>query len=242
MPQKLRAVLVVETADHLHVNASGESEARGLAPVGGVAVRDHLLNGRVVAHDEAIELPLAAQNFRERERVPRRRHAVEVVERTHQGAYASVHGGVEWRQIDFAQTLLAHVHCVVVAPRFGSAVCDEVFGAGDDAVLRRVVRALKAAHACARERRAEVRVFARALCDAPPARVARDVNHRGESPVDASRARLCRGDMGRALGGRGVEARGLAQGDWEDRSIAVNNVEAEDERNLQTRPLDRRAL
>src|SRR2546423_1667051 len=31
--------------------------------------------------------------------------------------------------------------------------------------------------------------FARALCDAPPTRVARDVNHRRESPVDASRAR-----------------------------------------------------
>src|ERR1044072_214030 len=34
----------------------------------------------------------------------------------------------------------------------------------------------------------------------------------------------------------------LAEGDWEEGSVAVNHVEAEDERNLQARALDRRAL
>src|SRR4051812_28769853 len=97
-------------------------------------------------------------------------------------------------------------------------------------------------HARARHSHSEIRVFARALCDASPTRVARNVDHRRESPMHSGRARFGRGDVGRALGGRGVEARGFAEWDGKDSPVAVNHVEAEDERNLQTRPLDRGAL
>ena len=56
----------------------------------------------------------------------------------------------------------------------------------------------------------EVGVLPRALDHAAPARVARDVEHRGEGPVDPERRRLDRRDARGPLGQRGVETRGLA--------------------------------
>jgi len=49
-------------ADHLHVLTGGQGEARRLGAVGGEAVLDELMDGRIVAHHEAVEAPLLAQD------------------------------------------------------------------------------------------------------------------------------------------------------------------------------------
>ncbi len=117
-----------------------------------------------------------------------------------------------------------------------------MLGAGDDAVGRAIVRALKPTDSRARQSRAEVRVFAGAFDDAAPTRVARDVEHRGESPVDSGGPRLGGGDGGGALDARGVPTARLGERDGEDGAVAVNHVEAEDERDFETRAFDGDAL
>ena len=75
----------VGAADHLHVHARGRAPAApASASSAAKPVVDHLRHGGVVADDEAVELPFAAQDLRERERIGGGGHAVEVVERAHE--------------------------------------------------------------------------------------------------------------------------------------------------------------
>src|SRR5205814_3486120 len=99
-----------------------------------------------------------------------------------------------------------------------------------------------AAHAGDGERGAEVRILARALDDASPARIACDVHHGGEGPVHTGRRRFGGSYPCIALCDVGIPARGLAERDGELRAVAVNDVEPEDERDVESALLDRDAL
>ncbi len=95
---------------------------------------------------------------------------------------------------DVPQLGVGEVDLVVVAAAERGAVAGEVLGTGDDPLGRAELAALEAADLGRRDRRAEVRILAGALDDAAPARVAGDVDHRRERPVDADRPRLAGGD------------------------------------------------
>ena len=84
VPQKIGTVLVEIAADHFHVHAGIEGQPRGFFFIRSQAVIDQFLNGGVIADHEAVELPFAAQDMRQRERIRRSRHAIETVEGAHQ--------------------------------------------------------------------------------------------------------------------------------------------------------------
>src|SRR5438552_2069330 len=67
--QKLTGVLIVKAADHLHFYAGIQRQARRFFVIRGDAVIDELFDGSVIADDEPVELPFAAQNFRQRKRI-----------------------------------------------------------------------------------------------------------------------------------------------------------------------------
>src|SRR5207249_4468204 len=117
-----------------------------------------------------------------------------------------------------------------------------VFGASDDPVRGAVVSALESAHTRARQQRSEIRILARAFRDSAPARVARNINHRRESPVNAGRPRFRCGYARGAFYCRRVPTRGFTKRYWKDGAITVNDIEAKDEWNLQTRFGDRDSL
>ena len=104
------------------------------------------------------------------------------------------------------------------------------------------IGSLEPAHLGFGEAGADPRVFARSLGDAAPAGVAGDVEHRREGEVDAGGGALLGGGAGRRLPERGVEGAGLRERDREDGAEAVQNVEAEEERNAEAAFLDRRLL
>ena len=104
------------------------------------------------------------------------------------------------------------------------------------------VVALEAADAGPGHDRSEVGILAGSLRDPPPAGVAGDVDHGGEGPLQPGGGGLGRGDPRRSLDGRRVPATRLAQGDREDRAVAVDHVEAEEQRDLQPRLLDGQVL
>src|ERR1044072_678709 len=110
-----------------------------------------------------------------------------------------------------------------------------MLGAGDDLVRSAVVTALKSANARARHLRTEERIFTRAFSNSSPARVARDINHRRERPVNARSSCFRGGNAGRAFCRRGIPGCRFAERYRKDGAITMNDIETEDERNLQTR-------
>ena len=235
-------MLAVEAALHAHVDAGEEREPCRVAPVLGIAVRDHFLVAGVVGDDEALETPLAAQQVGHQPVVSGRRNPRDFVERGHRREGARVEARLVRRQIDFAQRALRHVDGIVVEPRLGGAVGREMLDAGEHVLVRLEVGALEAAHARRGEDLAEHRVLAAAFDAASPALVASDVDHRREGPVDARAGRFECGGLRRAAGELGLEARDFGQRHGEDGAVAVNDVGGEDERDLEPRFLDRRRL
>ena len=195
-----------------------------------------------VAHHEALEAPLAAEHVAQEEAVGGGGHVVQLHVGAHEGADSGLGRGLEGRKVDVAQQALGQVHRVVVAAAVGGAVAREVLGARDEVLGRARVGALEAAHLGRRHGRAQVRILAGALDHASPARVARDVEHGREGPVQARGPGFARGHRLRLLVARGVPRRGHGQGHREDRAVAVDHVEGEEHRDLEPRLLDRDLL
>ncbi len=124
----------IKVAHHVHVDAGFERLARGNRAGIGHAVGDQFLYRAEIADNQTVEVPLVAQDFREGERIGRRRHAVERVERAHHRRRARVDRRVIRRQVDLAQGQFGHVDSIVFAPRVRSAIGREMFYAGRDRI------------------------------------------------------------------------------------------------------------
>ena len=93
-----------------------------------------------------------------------------------------------------------------------------------------------------RHARAQVGILARAFDDAAPARIARDVDHRREGPVQAGGRGLLGGDARGALRALRRPASRHRQRHREDRAVAVDHVHGEQQRDAEPRFLDRDLL
>ena len=113
-----------------------------------------------------------------------------------------------------------------------------MFHARQQRVRRGEIGSLKTTHASRRDGRAEKRVFARAFANAAPARVARDVHHWRESPVQSGGGGFGGGNaIGTFNQGR-IPRGGRAETDGKNGLVAVNHVVTEQQRNVQARLFD----
>ena len=87
-----------------------------------------------------------------------------------------------------------------------------MLGGGHERAGPQHVAALVAAHLRHGHARAEIGVFARAFDDAAPARIARDVDHGREGPVQARRGGFLGGDARGALLASGAQVAASASG------------------------------
>jgi hypothetical protein len=140
-------------------------------------VVDQQPHGVVVGHDHAVEAELAAQELVEDGGAPGARDAVDRGVRVHDRGQAGVPDGCRERLgVHLPQLAWSEVDRRVVHAALGEAVAEEVLAGGDHA--RPEVVALEAAHVRRPHPPDQVRVLAVGLLDPPPARVARDVEHR----------------------------------------------------------------
>jgi len=102
--------------------------------------------------------------------------------------------------------------------------------------------ALETAHACDRDLAAEIDILARAFGHATPARIARNVDHRREGPVNALRRSFGRRYSCRLFNGLEVPACRFAERDGKDGAVAVDHVVTKEQRNLQPRLFNRQPL
>ena len=137
---------------------------------------------------------LTAQHVADQATVGGARHTADADVRGHDVAGPRLDRGGERRQVDVAQLALGDVYLVVVAPAQRGAVTDVVLRPRDDTIGGADGRALEAAHLRRGHRSAQVGILPGALDDAAPARIAGDVDHRRERPVDAHCPCLTSGD------------------------------------------------
>ncbi len=203
---------------------------------------DQLAHRAKIAHHKAVEIPLVTQDLRQRERIGRGRNAVERVERAHHGRRSRVDGRPIGRQVNLAQRQLGHIDGIVFATRVGRPIGREMFHARGDRVGPAQIVALVALHVGPRHRGTEPGVLARSLRNASPARIPRNIDHRGEDPADAVIGCFARGDMGDLPHQRRIEARRQRQRHRENRPLPVNHVVAEQKRNVERAFFHRQAL
>ncbi len=161
-----------------------------------------LVHTGIVAHHEAPETPLTAQDVSHQPAVAGSGYAVDLVERGHEGAHACLGGCLVGRQVDVAQGVLGELGGVVVPSRFGSAVGCQVFPRSQQGVYFAQCLAadstLEPYDACLGDPAAQVGIFTGTLHHAAPAGITTDVHHRGEGPVNAVGSGLDGGDLSSA--------------------------------------------
>lgn len=165
-----------------------------------------------------------------------------VVEGAHHRRGTGLHPHFERRKRRIPQRLRGDLGVVVIAAAVGIGVAHEMFQTGGDRTVRRQVVALIALHRGGTHHSVQVGVLAVTFGHAAPAGVARHIDHRREGPVHARQPRLTRRDAARLPDQRLVPRAGLPQRNGEDRAIAVDHVEAAQDRNPEPRLLDGLAL
>ena len=229
-------------AGHLHVDTGVDRSNGCVGVILCEAVGGEALNGGPVADDHAAEVPVVTEDIVEEEAVAGGRHSVEVHVRAHEGACSGFEGGVEGREVDVPKLLVGDVGLFVVAATGCCAVAGEVLDAGHDVVGGCEVVALEAFDLGFRHARAEEGIFAGSFHHAAPARVSRDVDHGSKGPLDAGGAGFAGGHGLRLFGYCRVPTGGHGDGDGIDGAEAVDDVEAEEERNVEAALLDRGVL
>ncbi|CAH1687467.1 hypothetical protein CHELA1G11_20043 [Hyphomicrobiales bacterium] len=227
---------------HFDVGPRCERAARGFLAVRRNPVRDELLNRAEIADDNAGEAPFLAQDIREQMAVGDAGHAIEGVEGRHEAAHAGRDGRLEWRQIGLAQRTLGEGSGRVVATRLNRPIRAEMLDAGRDGIVGIQPLALEAPDTRGADLGAQPGRFARPLRDSSPAWVTRHVQHRRIDPIDARGGSFPPGYPLRPLDRLEIEAGGLPQRDWENRPVAVQNIETEEKRDAEAGALDRRLL
>ncbi len=181
----------------LEVDGRVERADRRVAEIVEQLVPRHQLADReIVAEHHALEAPFLAQHVVEQPAIGMARDAVDLVVRGHHRHHRQLgHGALERREEDFAQRAFGDGGGADIGAALGLAVPGHVLERHIDLVLGERQRgALEAADRCEAHLADQIGVLAIGLLDPAPARIARDVDHRGEREVRAACAHLARGD------------------------------------------------
>ena len=221
---------------HVDIDRGAHSELGRLAAVGGNAVRHELVDRGIIGNDWTVKAPLLAQHVMHEPAACRGRHALHGVETRHNQVAPGIHRGLVGRQVLVAHAPLAHVHGVVLAAGLGRAIARKVLDAARDAALGGAV-ALKALDHRAGKAAAQIRILARHLQAAAPARIAHHVDGRAKG----HHAAIGNGFFGNKLvvlaDAVGVPCGTKAQRDGVAGLVAIDYVGHKDERDLEAAAL-----
>ena len=223
----------VDVADHVDVRTGLDRQPGGLAFVHRDAVGEEFAYRVPVRDHDALETPRPLEEVTKQLPVGPDRYPLEVREGGHDRPHASLDCGLERREVTFPKGRLGAIDRVVLPPGEHVAVADEVFHTREHRVGGGEVVALVASDALASEFGGEERVLAARLHRAAPTSVSGDVTRWREGPRDARGGGLVGGDGGVDARDLAVPARGLRERRREDRLVAVDHVEPEQEWNAE---------
>ena len=217
---------------HIHIHAGVHGLFGHVLAVHAKSMIDHLSHGVPVGDYQAVEAPFAAEDVLHHEGIARGRHAVVVVEGSHQCHGARLDGSLERRQIHIAQLALGEVGAVVVTAAFGSSIAHEMLDTGGH---RGAVQAgtLVTAHHGFTHPGVQVSVLTAALGNAAPTGIAGNVQHGRERPADTLGGGLDGCHTGSLFHQGGVKGGRQAQRNGINGVETVNDVAAHQQRNVQ---------
>ena len=198
-------------------------------------MRDHLADRTPVGDDKAAEAPATFEDLALQVLAAAGRDAVQIVEGIHEGRGTRVERCLERRQIGFPEHPLAHVDRVVIAAGDRSAIGGEMLDRGHHRIGVAELAPLESLHTGIGDFRPQPAVLASAFHHPAPARIAGDVDHRRECPVDAAGGSFGGGNSRRTLDRFEVKAGGFGQRNREGGLVAMDHVLAEQQRDLQAR-------
>ena len=210
--------------------------------VSGDALRYQLVDCAPIADDAAAEFQIGPQNVREGVAIAAGGKAGEAVERAHGRPGARIDAGFELGQIEIAQRVIGNLGGVVIASALRSAVTNVVFEAGDDAIRRGDIGALETAHGGGGVESTQPRIFTEAFRNAAPARIAREVDHRREGPIDADGRGFPRRNCLRFLKQVRFPRARQGQRNGKDGAETVDGIVSEDQRDAEPALFDGDAL
>ncbi len=234
-------ILRVSQAGHIHVEAGGHCPVGGIFGILGKAVSLQRADCPGIGDNEALKSPILAQNIGKEPMVSGGGHIVEVHVGAHEAAGAGLFCCVEGNEVDILHQNFGNVDRVIVAAAFSCAVAGEVLDAHEDAVGAERLT-LKSTDLCAGHRRAQVRIFAGALHDASPTRISCNVDHWGEGPADAGGTGVFAGQVLRGFFYPRIPGCSHRQGNGEDGSISVDDVECKEDGDVEAGLIDRQVL
>ena len=227
---------------HFHVDASHQRAGGGIGRVSGKALLDQIVDGAGIGHDPALEAQFAAQNVGQGRLVGRGGNIVEVHIGAHDIAGAGLDRGLERGKVDVVEFGIRDIGRVVVAAARCRAIADKMLGAGDDMAGCADMVALKPLHLRARHGGTQIGILARAFDNAAPARIAGDVDHRREGPVDSERAGFAGSDSLVGNNSGGIKAGGVGQGHRKHRAHSEHDIVPQQQRDMQPRLFDGNVL
>src|SRR5579863_8187797 len=239
---QLQQLPVVKIADHIHVHAGQQRLAGCGRTIIGDSMRHQFTYRRPIAYHEALECPFFFQDLFQSKRICRCRDSVQRIESAHEGGGASFFRRVKWRQVILPQRVLGDLGGGVFAARLRCSIADVVLHASHDTVGRIQVFALIAANISSRHWCAEKWIFACSLGNPTPPRVSRNVHHRRKRPPHSACRSLLRGHSRRLFHQRRIPRGGQPQWNWKCRSVTVNYIQAENQRDMQAQLLYRNPL
>ena len=217
---------------HIHVDTGIHGLAGHVLAVGTEAVGNHLAHRVPVGYHQPVETPFVPEHILQDKSIACGRHAVVVVERSHQCQGAGLDGRFKRRQVDVAQLALRQEGAVVVTATLRRTIAHKMLDAGCQRICIQGLSLIAAYHGL-RHAGIQIDILPATLCHAAPTRVAGNVEHGRERPADALPGSLHRGDTGALLHQSRIERRRQAQRNREDRMETVDHVATNQQRNAE---------
>ena len=195
-----------------------------------------------IADHKPGKAPFAAENLRKGVMVGGGRDAREAVKGAHHRHRSGLDSGLEGGQIGIAEAVFRNISGVVVTPALRGAIGDIVLEAGGNMAGIIGDGALEAPDGGGGIELSKIRILAKSLCDAPPAGVTGQVNHRGKGPIHPPRRAFNRGHRLDFFHKPGIPCGSHCQGDGKDRAEPMDGIEAHHEGDAQPGFLDRNLL
>ena len=193
--------LVKRHRNHAHVHARVERPRNRLLDIRrGAVIRGDFLQVLPIRHDHAAKAEFLAESVGQQPFRGVRRNAVDFAAIDHDCADARVNRRLKWREQDFSECPFRDIRRLAIQPAFRRAIADEMLCAGRDLAAFLIALNHPRAHDGG-----QIRVFAERFVCAPPFRVAGNIQHRREIPMNAGRMQCLRGQFRAFLGEIGIE-------------------------------------
>ena len=124
--QRPLQVLDKGLAHHIHIHPGIDRLLGGILTVCAEAVIYHFGSRSPVCHYHSVELPFIAQDVFQYELVCRTRHAVVIIERSHESGTSRIYCGLERGKIHITQHSFGNKRRIIIFTAFGSAISHKV--------------------------------------------------------------------------------------------------------------------